>query len=124
MYLRSTFLPLLFLLIFIQSPSDSFRKHYEEAERQRKTGNLVAAEVEYTTFLGEIYGRLGKIYLAQKQYKSAATALESAASFNPRSQELLIDLAIAYFDSGQFQKAFEPLNKALPINAANVGVHH
>ncbi len=124
MYLRSIFLPLLFLLIVFQSPQDSLRQHYEAAEAQRKTGNLAAAETEYTALLAEVYGKLGKIYLAQKQYKAAVTALESAVSYNPHSQEVLIDLAIAYFDSAQFQKAFEPLTKALEINPGSVGAHH
>src|SRR6266550_607395 len=124
MYLRSTFLPLLLLLIVFQTPQDSLRQHYEAAEAQRKIGNLAGAETEYTALLAEEFGTLGKVYLAQKQYAAAVTALESALSYNPRSQEVLIDLAIAYFDSEQFHKAFEPLTKALEINPKSVGAHH
>src|SRR4051794_16183863 len=98
MYLRSTYLPLLLLLAVFQSPQDSLRQHYEAAESYRRAGNLSAAETEFKAVLAEGYGKLGKIYAAQKAYKEAATAFESAALYRPDDQEVLIDLAIAYFD--------------------------
>jgi tetratricopeptide (TPR) repeat protein len=124
MYLRSTFLPLLLLLVVFQSPQDSLRQHYEAAEAHRRAGNLSAAETEFKAILAEGYGKLGKIYSAQKAYREAATALEYAALYRPDNQEVLIDLAIAYFDSGQYKKALEPLTKALVLNPQSTGAHH
>jgi tetratricopeptide (TPR) repeat protein len=125
MYLRSTFLPLLLLLAaFQQSPQDSLRQHYEAAEAHRRAGNLPAAEAEYKTILAEGYGKLGKIYSAQKLYQEAVTTLESAALYGPDDQELLVALAIAYFDAGQYKKALEPLSKALARDSQNTGAHH
>src|SRR3982751_2616643 len=112
MYLRSTFLPLLLLPVLFQSPHDSLRQHYEAAEAYRRAGNLAAAETEFKAILAEGYGKLGKIYSAQKAYGEATTALESAALYRPDNQEVLIDLAIAYFDTGQYQKALAPVSKA------------
>ncbi|MGA9995888.1 MAG: tetratricopeptide repeat protein [Pyrinomonadaceae bacterium] len=124
MYLRSTFLPLLVLLVAFQTPQDSLRQHYEAAEAHRRAGNFAAAEIEYTAILAEGYGKLGKIYSAQKNYQQAIPALESAALYRPDSQEVLIDLAIAYFDAEQYKKALEPLNRALSLNPQSTGAHH
>lgn len=124
MVLRSAFFPLLVLLVVFQSPQDSIRRHYQTAEAHRVAGNLVAAEAEFEAILAEAYARLGKIYSARKQYKEAITVLESAAVHRPDSQEVLIDLAIAYFDAGQYQKALTPARKLLAINPASSGGRH
>jgi len=124
MYLRSAFSPLLVLLVVFQSPQDSIRQHYQTAEAHRLAGNLGAAEAEFEAILAEAYGRLGKIYSARKQYKDAITVLDSASIHQPDSQEVLIDLAIAYFDAGQYEKALTPARKVLAINPASSGGHH
>ncbi|HEX3557656.1 MAG TPA: tetratricopeptide repeat protein [Pyrinomonadaceae bacterium] len=124
MYLRATFLPVLLLLFVFQSPPDSIRQHSAAADAQRRAGNPAAAEAEYTAILAEAYGRLGKIYSAETQYKEAVVALESAARYRPDSPDVLVDLSIAYFDAGQYQKALEPLGKALSLDARSVGAHH
>jgi pentatricopeptide repeat protein len=124
MYLRSAFFPLLVLLVVFQSPQDSIRQHYQAAEAHRLAGNLAGAEFEFTAILAEAYGRLGKIYSARKQYQEAITVLEFASGRAPDSQEVLIDLAIAYFDAGQYQKAFAPARKVLALNPESVGGHH
>src|SRR5215475_14440417 len=116
MYLRSVIFPLLSLLVVIPSPQDSIRRHYETAETRRRAGDLAAAEAEFIAILAEGYGRLGKIYLAQKAYEKAAQALEAAALNQSDSQEALIDLSIAYFDAGEYEKAFDPLRRALALN--------
>lgn len=122
MYLRSCLLPLLFLLVF-QSPQDSIQKHFAAAEAQRQSDPL-AAEAEYKAVLAEAYGQLGKIYLAQKQYATAVTVLESASPNGSSSEDVLIDLSIAYFNADQFEKAMEPLSKALALNPKSAGAHH
>jgi pentatricopeptide repeat protein len=124
MYLRSAFSPLLVLLVVFQSPQDSIRRHFQAAEAHRLAGNLGAAEAEFGAILAEAYGRLGKIYSARKQYKEAITVLESAAIHQPDSQEVLIDLAIAYFDAGQYERALTPARKVLAINPASTAGHH
>lgn len=124
MYLRSAFFPLLVLLLVFQSPPDSIRKHYQAAESYRLAGNLAGAESEFTAILAEAYGRLGKIYSARKQYQEAITMLDSAAARAPDSQEVLLDLAIAYFDAGQYRKAIVPLRKVLALNPESTGGHH
>ena len=128
MYLRSVFLPLVFPLLALPfSPAfsqDTIKRHYEAAEAHKRTGNPTAAEAEFAAILAEGYGKLGKIYLAQKAYEKAVTALEAAALSRPESPESLIDLAIAYFKAGRYEKASEPLNRAIARNPQNVDARH
>jgi pentatricopeptide repeat protein len=124
MYLPSATFPLLLLLVVFQSPQDSIRQHYQAAEAHRLAGNLAGAEFEFTAILAEAYGRLGKIYSAQKQYQEAIKVLESAAVSDPDSQVVLLDLAIAYFDAGQYRKALVPSRKVLALNRDSTGGHH
>jgi tetratricopeptide (TPR) repeat protein len=128
MPVRSTFLALLPLLFVFQSPTptpqNTIRQHYEAAEARRRAGNLPAAEAEYAAILAEGYGKLGKIYSARKQYADAVVALESAARFSPESEEVLVDLSIAYFDAGQYRKALEPAIRAQALDPRGVGAHH
>jgi tetratricopeptide (TPR) repeat protein len=123
MYLRSATFPLLVLLVVFQSPQDSIQKHYQAAESYRLAGNLAGAELEFAAILAEAYGRLGKIYSARKQYPQAIKVLESAAVSGPDSQDVLLDLAIAYFDAGEYRKALEPVRKVLVLNPDSTGGH-
>jgi tetratricopeptide (TPR) repeat protein len=117
-----TFRPLLLLLLLVfQSPQDTIRQHYEAAEGYRRAGNPAAAETEYTAILVDGYDRLGKIYTAQRRHKEAITALAAAALYRPDSPQVLLDLAIAYFDAEQFEKALEPLRKILTREPQNAG---
>lgn len=122
--MSSSFVGLLLLILPLQSPRDTIRQHYETAEAQRRAGNPAAAEAEYTAILAEAYGKLGRVYSAQKDYKNAITTLEAAAAYSPDDDGILVDLAIAYFNSERFDKALVPLTRALARNPQNAGAHH
>jgi len=123
MFSRASLLPLLFLAL-LQSPQDSIRRHYEAAESHRRSGDLAAAETEYTAILAEGYAKLGKIYTAEGRYKEAAAALEAASRHRPDAQDVLLDLAIAYFDADEFKQALTPLDAALARDPQSVGARH
>jgi tetratricopeptide (TPR) repeat protein len=124
MYSGSAVLLFLFLLFPVQTPRDSFQLHYEKAEALRRSGNLAAAEAEYTTILGEAYFKLGRVSAAQPNYPEAVRALEAAATYRPGSYEVLVELAIAYFHVQQYEKALEPLSQAVTIEPDSAGAHH
>src|SRR5215475_1865735 len=128
MCLRSVFLSLMFPLAALSfAPpffQDTIKQHYEAAEAHKRAGNPAAAEAEFAAILAEGYGRLGKIYLAQKAYEKAAPALEAAALSRPEAPEALIDLAVAYFGAGKYEKASEPLRKALARNPNSAAARH
>src|SRR5215471_2668453 len=128
MCLRSVFLSLMFPLAALSfAPpffQDTIKRHYEAAEAHKRAGDLAAAEAEFAAILAEGYGKLGKIYLAQKSYEKAATVLEAAALYRPEAPEALIDLSVAYFKAGQYEKASEPLNRALARNPRSADARH
>src|SRR5258705_7068673 len=124
MYSGSAFLFLLFLLLPVQTPRDSFQLHYERAEALRRSGDLVAAEAEYKTILGEAYFNLGRVSAAQPNYPESVRALEAAAVYSPDSYAVLLELAIAYFHLEQYEKALEPLSRAVDKDPNSAGAHH
>src|SRR6266404_6287126 len=123
MNIGATFLSLLLLPLVFQSPQDRLRQHYEAAEAEARAGNLAGAETEYTAILAEGYRAVGRIYSAQQKHKQAIAAIEAAALYQPASDETLSDLAITYFDSGQFDKALQPLNRAIALNPQSPSAH-
>src|SRR6267143_1879051 len=123
MNIGATFLSLLLLPLVFQAPQDRLKQHYEAAEAQARAGNLAAAETEYTAILAEGYRAVGRIYSAQQKHKQAIAALEAAALYQPASDETLSDLAITYFEAGLFDKALQPLNKAIALNPQSPSAH-
>jgi tetratricopeptide (TPR) repeat protein len=122
-HLSPNVIPLLLLIFFFQSPPDNFQKHFQAAEAQRRAGDPAGAEKEYKSVLAEGYGKLGKVYAAEKKYPQAVGALESARLYGPDSEELLIALAIAYFDGEQYEKALEVSGQSLSANPQSAGAH-
>ncbi len=124
MYFGSTFLYLALLLVPFQNPGDSFQRHYQNAEAQRRAGNLAAAQAEYQSILVEAYHKLARIYSAQGDYRQAVITLETTTVYVPDSEEVLVDLAIAYFHNEQYEKALAPLSTALARNPGSASAHH
>jgi tetratricopeptide (TPR) repeat protein len=114
----------LFSLLPIQTSRGSFQIHHEKAEALRRSGNLSGAEAEYKAILGEAYHRLGRVSSAERNYAAAINAFEVAVGYLPDSDELLIDLAIAYFHAEQYAKALKPLTTAASRRPNNSGAHH
>src|SRR5690349_2525282 len=112
------------LLLVPQGPAKTIRQHYEAAEAKRAAGDLSAAEAEYGAILGEAYDHLGSIYSAEKRYPQAIKTLELAIHYQQDSPELLVRLAIAYFEAGQYERALAPLDGAIKLNPNSVGAHH
>jgi tetratricopeptide (TPR) repeat protein len=126
MRLRSTLVPFL-LLSALQStppPQQTIRQHYETAEARHRAGDLAAAEAEYAAILAEGYAKLGKIYARGGRYAEAVAALEAASRLRPDSAEVLVDLAIACFDSEQYTHALDAAGRALALDPQSVGAHH
>ena len=123
MYFRPAIIFCVLLLLGYQSPQDTIRQHYEAAEAARLAGNLDAAESEYIAILAEAYSRLGRVYSARSDHPLAVSVLETAQRHRPDSAEVLLDLAIAYFNAQQYEKALVPASKALAIAPANAGAH-
>jgi len=109
MFSRPAFFLFLSLLLPLQTPRDSIQLHHEKAEALRSARDLKGAETEYKVILGEAYRKLARVRSAQTNYAAAVTALEAALIYRPASDDLLIDLGIAYFHAQQYEKALSPL---------------
>jgi len=118
----------LFLVLSLQLPVQTSRGsiqiHHEKAEALRRTGNPSGAEAEYKAILGEAYYKLGRVRSAQANYPAAISAFETAAGYLPDSDDLLIDVAIAYFHLEQYDKALNPLATAASRRPNNSSAHH
>jgi len=123
MNIGSRFLSLLLLPLVFQSPQDRLLQHYESAEALARAGNPVAAETEYTAILAEGYRAVGRIYSARQKHRQAIAAFEAAALYQPTSEQTLLDLALTYYEAGLFDKALQPLQKAIALNAQNPSAH-
>ncbi|HVQ38495.1 MAG TPA: tetratricopeptide repeat protein, partial [Pyrinomonadaceae bacterium] len=124
MFSGLTLFLVLFSLLPVQTSRDSIQVHYEKAEALRRNGNLSGAEAEYISLLGNAYHKLGRVRSAQGSPAAAVSALEAAVAYQPDSDEVLVDLAIAYFHAAQYDKALSPLSKAESRNPDNPGAHH
>src|SRR5882672_6361167 len=116
MNIGSRFLSLLLLPLVFQSPQDRLKQHYEAAEAQVRAGNFAEAETEYTAILAEGYRAVGRVYSAEQKHKQAIAVVEAAALYQSASEDTLSDLAITYFEAGLFDKALQPLQRAIAIN--------
>ncbi|MDX6574052.1 MAG: hypothetical protein QOE96_5, partial [Blastocatellia bacterium] len=114
---------LLLLPLVFQSPQDKLKQHSEAAEAQARAGNFAGAEAEYTAILAEGYRAVGRIYSAQQKHKQAIAALEAAALYQPAADETLSELAGTYFEAGLFDKALQPLHRAIALNPKNSTAH-
>ena len=124
MSLRLVCLPALLLISFFQAQSDLFRKHYDAANAARREGNFTRAEAEFNIILSEAYHRLGKVYLAESNYPASVGALEAAISVRRDATDALTDLAIAYFYTGKYSDAIQPLQRAIGANSQSAIAHH
>jgi tetratricopeptide (TPR) repeat protein len=123
MYLRSAFLPLLLTVLTFQVQGDLFRRHYEAAQNYHRAGNFAAAEAEFKIIIAEANLRLGRIYTAQGNYSASVAALESATSIL-NVPPGLVDLSIAYFHLGQYDKANAALQRAVAADPGYPATHH
>src|ERR687894_398801 len=103
MRFHSALLSLLLLLATnapAQSPADSFRRHYEAAERHHRAGRLDAAEAEFRAILAEAYPRLGRVHSARADRARSVAAFEAAAALAPDTPDTLVALAVEHFYAG------------------------
>jgi tetratricopeptide (TPR) repeat protein len=124
MYLRLALYPLLYLTVAFQAPEDSIQRHYKAARDYHNAGKAKEAEARYRAALGEAYRNLGKVLLAQGEYQKAVSALGGAVAFGVVSEPVLIDLGTAHFHTRQYEKAIDPLRRALDANPRSAAAHH
>lgn len=98
-------------------------QRYEAAQALVRAGKLAEAETELKAILAAQYRRLMKTYGALSKREQGLEAGEAAANYQSTDSDLLIELAIAYVEAAQFNKALDPLLKATQLQPNNADVH-
>ncbi|HKG60461.1 MAG TPA: tetratricopeptide repeat protein [Pyrinomonadaceae bacterium] len=113
-----------FLLPPFNSPQDTtLGQRYEAAQELVRAGKLAEAETELKAILAAQYRRLMKTYGALMNRGPALEAAEAAANYQSTDNDLLIELAMAYLEAAQFDKALDPLLRAARLQPNNADVH-
>jgi len=106
------------------SPQDAtLGQRYEAAQELVRTGKLAEAETELKAILAAQYRRLMKTYGALRNRESALEAAGAAANYQSTDSDFLVELAMAYLEAAQFDKALDPLLKAAQLQPNNTDVH-
>lgn len=94
----------------------------EQADGAFEANDLKKAEKLYLKILSEeptdafIYNRLGLIYLQDKNFKDAASALKHALKIDPDNDTFLNNLGLLYYETENYDEAVEAYEKSLEIN--------
>src|ERR1044072_4269468 len=108
----------------LNPPQDTtLSQRYEAAQALVRAGKLAEAETELKAILAAQYLRLMKTYGALSKREQALEAAEAAANYQATDSDLLIEVAVAYLEAAQFDKALDPLLKAARLQPNNADVH-
>ncbi len=77
-------------------------------------------EIEEGPRLGDVYRRMGEIFLNQNENEMAIKAFRNASLLNPDEHEIEYNLGIAYFRSGRQEDALTELREALSRDTGSV----
>jgi tetratricopeptide (TPR) repeat protein len=77
-------------------------------------------EIEEGPRLGDVYRRMGEIFLNQNENEMAISAFRNAALLNPDEHEIEYNLGIAYFRAGRQEDALTELREALSGDTGSV----
>jgi len=102
---------------------DNARKEFESAQKSLDAkdfdsgiAHLLRAIDIYGNY-PQAYTTLGAVYVEQKRYKEAQTALEKAVQLDPKAAAAYIELGAALNQLKDYPAAVTALNKGLELNA-------
>ncbi len=106
-------------------PRPKGRNLFQEAEDAFAIKDYKKAERLYLRLAAEdpknpkLYGRLGVIYLEQKNYEDARDSLQVALKLEPNNASRSFNLALTYTQLGSKAKAIQALEAALKYDPSN-----
>lgn len=93
-----------------------------EADELFEQGELKRAETLYLKLLtkdpndASLFNKLGLIYLEQKNYKDAKSALSAALKIEPENDTFYNNLGLLYYEMEDYDQAIEAYEKSVSIN--------
>ena len=127
MHFPSAFLALLLLLQSAPSKPPAIRSANITRRPRRTTAPAIfaAAEAEFAAILTRRIPRWGESTPRQSNYQRRGRGPRSGRrARGPTPPETLVELAIAYFHAGQYEKAAEPLRRALARDPRSAPARH
>jgi tetratricopeptide (TPR) repeat protein len=110
--------------LHFNSPQDAtLAQRYEAAQELARAGKLAEAESEFKAILAAQYRTLTRINAALGNRERVLETAEKAAVYQSQDSALLIELATAYLEAAQFDKALDPLLKAAQLQPNDPDVH-
>src|SRR5437762_7184662 len=97
----------------------SIEAHFDAAQTYQLAGDLERAEAEYRQGISAALQRLGNLKVANGDYAAGLEMLQNAASTDAKNVDARIDLSVAYFHNGEYEKAKAPVLGILQADPAN-----
>ena len=94
----------------------------EQADEYFENGELRRAEHLYLKILAKepndatLYNKLGLIYLRNKNFKDAKSALKQALKLEPENDTFYNNLGLLYYEMEDYDAAIEAYEKSVAIN--------
>jgi tetratricopeptide (TPR) repeat protein len=92
---------------------DAVEQHFGAAQTYQLAGDYEKAAAEYRATIARALQRLGNLRVSQGKYADGIELLTAAAQVEPLYVDAGIDLAIAHFYGGDFQKSKSIVEKVL-----------
>src|ERR1700757_479483 len=95
---------------------------YTGAKSAEQSGDIAGAILKYQSILavaphlGPAYNNLGALYLRQHQYTKAIVILKQGLEVDRSMYSATILLGIAYYETGDYREARQPLEAAVRAN--------
>ncbi|MGI8785702.1 MAG: tetratricopeptide repeat protein [Acidobacteriota bacterium] len=117
---------LLGVALVLTGVQDSPAERFNRAAELQRQGALQQAESEYLVLLAgapryaEAHANLGAVLAGLGRYDEAVLSYEKALELSPSLTPVLLNLGIAHYRSGQFEKAFDAFQRFLAVQADNL----
>jgi tetratricopeptide (TPR) repeat protein len=102
-----------------KNPATSIDAHFDAAETYQLAGDLTKAAAEYRQGISVALQRLGNLKIANGETAAGLQMLRNSASADPKNIDATVDLGIAYFREGDYEKAKECASRVLKVDPAD-----
>ncbi len=100
------------------TPENDLQKHISAAETYQISGDLPNAQIENRQIVANALQKIGNIYIEEGKLAEAAKTLSESKKYFDNAR-VRVDLAVAYSQSGDLEKALEEGRAAVELDPKN-----
>ena len=100
-------------------PPERVETHFEAAETFQIAGDLEKAAAEYRKGISVALRQLGNLRISKDDFESGLKLLQDAVDADPSNTNAHVDLGVAYFRAGEYNKAKESVEGVLKSDPYN-----